>query len=375
MDLRLLKLRSPLGAFAAFTFQSSMRNCEQRLIVQPFLFALLVICLTGVGKPAFAQIGVLGIGLDAPALSSAAKFDTKGPSRFEPLIGVEAGVMFVTRSADSSSILAVTDGTLTGGSQDTIADTSLLDPESQTAYRLKFSLFNLSRWVPGLDMDATFIGAEDDTSSATLNAANFSNTTDMVPVFFNAIPASPVQSYDLTIQSDFNTRDWNLGYRPIPGLRLLAGLRWLRLKEDYDIVQSGSTSIVSGFFTESTNDAFGYQLGAEATIWTNGVWRIFGSVKYATLENDVTGDAVSSNFQIRFDDSVDTKMLDLEIGLSGRIAPNVLLHAAYQRFTVDDFATVLNQSAALQLTGSNSQQPIYSEVEWDGIQFGLTLIW
>lgn len=320
-----------------------------------------------------AEFGVLA--MEGPVASNASKLDIPGPVRFEPLLGIEAGVAFLRRSADPTHELAINDGTLTGGVRDTIADTSVLEPDSQAAYRLKFSLFNLSSCLPGLDMDATFVGSEDTTSSATLNAANFSSTTDMVPVFFNAIPASPVASYDLKIESDFNSREWNVGYRPMARLRLLAGLRSIRLREDYDIVQSGTTNFTSGFFTDSTNEAFGYQFGAEATLWTNGVWRLYGRGLYGSLENEVTGEAISSNFQIRFDDEVDTKLMDLEIGLSGRISSWAMLHVAYQKLTVDDFATVLNQSNALFLTGSNSQQPVYDEVDWQAIQFGLTLIW
>lgn len=324
---------------------------------------------------AFAQMGFLGIGMQEPALSNAAKFDTPGPARFEPLIGVEAGVAFLQRSADPSHVLAINDGTLTGGVQDIIETTDVLEPDAQTAYRLKFSMFNLCSHLPGLDMDATFIGSEDTTSSVTLNAANFPLTTNMVPVFFNGIPASPVASYDLKIESDFNSREWNIGYRPLPGLRLLAGRRWLRLREDYDIVQSGTGNLISGFFTDSANEASGYQIGAEATFWTNGVWRLYGRGLYGSLENEVTGEAIASNFQIRFDDEVDTQLMDLEIGVSGRISSWATVHVSYQKLVVDDFATVLNQSDALFLTGSDTQQPVYHEVEWQAIQFGLTLIW
>jgi hypothetical protein len=333
-------------------------------------------CVTAATLPSdlSADESIFGWGSPSAAGSNEAKLDMPGPERFEPVFGFEAGVLFLQRSSDAGQTIAYSDGTQ--GPQQPIVTSAVLDPDSIAASRLRVCLFNLTKHVPGLDMDGTFISADDRTGEVTISATNYP-TTNVVPFFFGGIPRSPVDTYTLTVDSDFNTGDWTIGYRPVPRLRLLAGLRWLRLKEDYDIVQGGSGGggTVTGFFTKSVNEAFGVEIGTEATLWSNGVVRLFGRGKYAWLENSVDGDAIAANYQITFEDKIDTNLLDLEFGATIRAARWLLFQVSYQGLFLDDLASVLGQADALDLTGTNDQQPVYTDVDWSGVHFGATFVW
>ena len=295
--------------------------------------------------------------------------DIDGPQQHYPIIGVELGGISLQRSQDQAFPMVFTDGL--SGPVEVIATSEIVSPDSAGGTRFALNLFNLSDRVGGLDMEATFFEVSDELGDAVVDITGF-NTTNVIPVFFNAIPASPEAVETFSFKSAIESIEWNLGYRPVAGLRLIAGLRWFDLKEQFDRVAAQSNL---GFFSETDNDLFGVQIGAEATIWTNGTFRVYGSGKWAFLENEVRGESILANADIGFRDEVDSTLFDLEIGVSAAISGCASLQIAYQGLFLQDATAILPQSNSLNVFGSNDQTPIYSDIDWNGVHFGITFVW
>lgn len=331
--------------------------------------AAVLMGLLGLAGPAAAQWGRLDSADVSGQLPTIAMFDVDGPDRFCPLIGIEAGGISLKRSADATFPLIVSDGN--NGPVELLVESDLIDPEFSSGIRLGLQLFNLSKHVSGLDMELLYFDLDDQVANETVDASGF-NTDDLISLFFNSIPADPDPVSVFTLDSALESVEWQLGYRPFAGLRLIGGLRWLDLQERFEITDPVDNRSV---FADLNNDLFGIQIGAEATIWTNGTFRVFGGLKYAHLSNDVGGQAIAENEQVFFDDDHDSSLIDLEIGVSGAISRSISLHIAYQGLFLNDAAAVMPQSNSLSLFGNDQQTPVYTDIDWNGIHYGIAFIW
>ncbi|MEO1617191.1 MAG: hypothetical protein AAFV88_15175 [Planctomycetota bacterium] len=306
---------------------------------------------------------------EAP-LSQLAKpewFDVDGPERFEPILGVEFGGIWLQRSEDNTFPLVLDDSFTT-----LLSDSSILEPESASGFRFALQLFNLSKHVPGLDTELIYFEVGDTVADKSLNAANYPTASVLNTVFFQGVPASPVAANTFRVESDIESIEWNLNYRPMARLKLISGLRLVNLEEDFDITDTGT---LNGVFSNADNEFFGFQFGGEATVWTNGVFRVFASGKYAFFDNDIDGTAVAQNATIDFSGDEDASLFDLEIGVSGAISSVATLQVAYQGLFLNDAASAVNQSNELTLFGSDNQAPALSDLEWHGLHFGITFVW
>ncbi|MEM6366444.1 MAG: hypothetical protein AAF745_18605, partial [Planctomycetota bacterium] len=156
-----------------------------------------------------------------------------------------------------------------------------------------------------------------------------------------------------------------------------AGLRWIDLAEDFDILDTASlsTQVINGFRSQVDNEAFGFQLGMEATLWSNDILRLFWGGKYAYLSNDVTGDGIAQNAVIQFEDTLDSSLLEMEIGISARIARWASVEFAYHGLQLYDVAGILSQSRGIDILGVSDPEPISSDIGWNGFHFGFNFMW
>ncbi|MEM6474105.1 MAG: hypothetical protein AAF802_31435 [Planctomycetota bacterium] len=294
-------------------------------------------------------------------------FDVDGPERFAPIIGAEFGGIWLQRSEDATFDLVLDDSL-----SQVLADSGIMEPDSAGGFRFAFQMFNLTDHLPGLDMELIYFEVGDTVADASLNAGSFPSASVLNPIFFSGIPVTPVAANTFRLESDIESIEWNLNYRPLPRLKLISGLRWVNLEESFDITDAGTTT---GVFSNADNEFFGVQIGGEATIWTNGVFRLFASGKYAFLENDIDGNATALNNSIDYSGDDDASLFDLEIGVSGAISKSATLQVAYQGLFLSDAASALDQSNQLSLFTTAAQQPSLTDLEWHGVHFGITFVW
>ena len=303
---------------------------------------------------------------DLENLPTLSWLDLPGPERYEPIFGFEFGGITLQRSEDTTFPMVFTDGLA-----QTIATSEIVSPDSATDFRYSLQLQNLCSHIPGLDTELTYYDVGGEVGYSIVDTTGFT-TTNVVPVFFNAIPASAEAVETFSFRSNVQSVEWNLGYRPFAGLRLIGGLRWFDVDENFNRVAAVSNL---GFFSASNNNLFGFQLGLEGTIWTNGIFRVFGGVKWADLENEVSGNSVTANADITFDHERDTSLIDLEFGVSAAISKHAALQIAYQGLILNDAAAILDQVNGLDVFGTNDQVPAYSEISWHGIHYGICFMW
>ncbi|MCD0460495.1 hypothetical protein LOC72_13485 [Roseiconus lacunae] len=346
---------------------SKGRRMKRGRLVRSKAWGILLASLIAVFGMVPKQLPAAGFQLpnmDAENLPTASLFDVPSDVRLGPLLGFEFGGISLQRSADDPFPMVYDDG-LT----QVLATSDFLDPEMESGFRYSIQLFNLCEHVvPGLDTELTYYEVGGEVAYEILDASTLP-TTNIVPVFFKTIPATPEPSEEFSLRSNLDSVEWNLGYRPIAGLKLIGGVRWLGVKEHFNHLGGISGD---GFFSQSDNEYTGGQIGLEGTIWTNGVFRFFGCGKYAFLNNDVRGFSTMRNTSITFDDDIDSNLVDLEFGVSGAIGRHWTIQVAYQGLILDDVAAILPQSNTLDAFGTNDQTPVYSDVSWHGLHYGIT---
>ncbi len=343
-------------------------------LVAIFRCSLALFAIVGSLPPAVANGDEAPLEFAAPdgdrPLNNFDKFDLPGQHRFEPIFGVDIGGLALKRSGPDAFPLLYTD------SAELVATSDAIDPEMKLGTRISVSLFNLTRYAPGFDCDLVFLSVDDNVAETRFDAGNYT-TTNLNPLFYGGLPADPDPSYTMFLNSDLDSAEWMLGYRPIQRIRLTAGLRWFRLSENFDVLDTASlaTTTKSGFYSHASNKAFGFQLGGEATLWTNGRSRLYARGKYAALNNEVRGSAVAQNTSFTYEGDKDTSLFDVELGGSIWLCSWASLQVAYQGLWLEDAVGALEQSSSQSFFDSATQTPAYHELNWNGLNFGFSMVW
>ncbi|EMI15957.1 hypothetical protein RMSM_07112 [Rhodopirellula maiorica SM1] len=339
-----------------------------------FRRVLTMIAVAGSLLPSLAIGGEGMLEFDAPAadrpLNNFDKLDLPGPHRYEPLFGVDVGGLALKRSGPDAFPLLYTD------SSELVETSDAIDPEIKLGTRISVTLFNLTRYAPGVDFDFVFLSVDDMVAETQFDASNYT-TTNLNPLFYGGSPVSPDPSYTMFLDSDLDSAEWMIGYRPIQRIRLSAGLRWIRLDETFDVIDTASlaTSTRLGFFSTASNEAFGFQIGGEATLWTNGRSRIYARGKYAALNNEVQGSAVALNTSFTYEGEKDTSLVDVEIGGAMWLCSWASLQLAYQGLWLEDAVGALEQSSSQSFFDASTQTPAYHDLNWNGLNFGFSMVW
>ena len=295
------------------------------------------------------------------------------PHRFEPLLGVEIGGISLQRSHPDAFDLVATDGTM--GPAETIATSDVVKPDIKTGWRFAATMYNLTDHVPGLDIDFVYFDVRGVLANKSVNATGY-NTTDVIPTFYGGIPAAPVPDYTLISESDLDSFELLVGYRPYARVRMTLGLRWLNVKETFDVLDTAQLpDTVSGFYSDGNNEAFGWQIGGDVVFWSGKYVRVYGKAKYAGMNNDVGGNAIAENVQFVYSGDVDTSLVDLEFGLHVPMGDWASFKVAYQGLFLDDAVGAVEQSNEQSFFDPLLQVPQYHDIEWHGFQFGFSLLW
>jgi hypothetical protein len=222
----------------------------------------------------------------------------------------------------------------------------------------------------------------EDTVNFNYAAANLYNTTP--PTTFGG-PALGVAEYD----SEFESGEVNWRCDLHECAAVFIGFRYVRLDEELNILSSDPTiGDIEQQFWSTTNDLYGFQIGADAMLLRNcNGLRIDGCVRAGVFVNDS-----ESHFRVDdFDDAIANRAFatadDTDAAFAGEMTLTVAyeicctwtLHAGYTLLLVDGVALAGNQVA---VTGNfNTAGAVPATLDVDGTVFahgltlGLTGVW
>ncbi len=303
--------------------------------------------------------------------SNQAALDADTPQRFKPVVGLEMGIISLARETPTSQILAV------DPSNNVLLDANQLQGNMGTGLDATLSLLNLFSDHKAVDVQLRFFQAGD--MNATEHISSTANTT----FFFNSIPASPVIENDVIYESRLRSVEANLVARTPYRLRFLTGFRFFEADERFDIfdsINSSSNSII-GVRSRAENTMAGFQLGTEGTLYSNRLSRIFGSFKWAILNNDFVGTATvadpttGSSVQGDAYDSTTSQMLDFQLGGSLNVSRWLSLYAGYQGLVVSDIGLGLEQSRVASVFAGSSNPVSFQDAQYHGFRLTGMATW
>ena len=151
--------------------------------------------------------------------SNQGALDLNTPLRFKPVVGLEMGGIWLSRRApDSQDIVLDGTGNVLLNAQD-------LQGRMGAGLDTTLSLFNLFSDHNAVDVQMRFFQASDITANQTISA------TEVLPLFFQGIPANVVNSFDIFYDSQIRSFEANLVARTPYQMRLLAGFRFFEVDE------------------------------------------------------------------------------------------------------------------------------------------------
>jgi hypothetical protein len=297
-----------------------------------------------------------------------AALDSNTPQRFQPVFGLDVGAIWLGRTTPDSQTLVVDQN------GNALSNANQLKGSMGDGLDASLSFFNLFRDKP-IDFQMRFFQASDMTATQTLTA------TQVIPVFYGGIPATPTNSNDLFYQSQIRSFEANAVFRTPFRLRFLTGFRYFEVDEIYDVIDNvnSSAGVTAGFSSRAENMMAGGQVGAEGTLISNDNGRVFGSFKWAYLGNNAFGAASAADssgglLEEIAEDSISSQLLDFQLGGALGLSKRFSIYAGYQGLVASDLSLALNQNQNASIfAGTN---PIFkSDGQWHGFKVNLVSIW
>jgi hypothetical protein len=298
-----------------------------------------------------------------------AALDSITPQRFDPVFGFDVGAIWLSRTTPDSQNLVFDQNA------NVLSNANQLKGSMGDGLDASLSFYNVFRETP-VDVQMRFFQASDMTAEQTLTA------TQVIPLFYNGIPANPTNSNDLFYQTQIRSFEANAVYRTPFRVRFLTGVRWFEVDEIYDITDNvnSANGVIVGTFSRAENTMLGGQVGAEGTVISNDNGRVFGSFKWAFLGNDAFGAARATNaasgalLEAVAKDSISSQLLDFQLGGALGLSRRFSVYAGYQGLVASDLSLALNQNDNASIfAGTN---PIFrSDGQWHGFKLNLVSIW
>lgn len=195
----------------------------------------------------------------------------------------------------------------------------------------------------------------------------------VVPVFFNAIPADPVNTYDIVSSAKLYSFESNFWFAPHRRVRLGGGLRWLELSGVFDVLFTPIPGR-SGFFGSAENNLYGGQLVAGVTVLELGKLAVDLTAKWGVYNNNFIIDAVTLNEELHEKDDKDAYLTELNVGFDYFISRHLSFRAGYAIYWFKNVGLAFEQSDNFNVfteTGTfDYDSPIYQ-----GGYFGLQFRW
>jgi hypothetical protein len=220
----------------------------------------------------------------------------------------------------------------------------------------------------GHDVEFSYLGLDTFEHSVTRSIND-----PIVFAFFGGVPANPRQSYTAEYRSEINSGELNIRGRIAPQVSWLAGFRFIELRERFNI-----TSSQGGFFSNTDNDLYGFQLGGDVQLFRVRRSLVFSTLKAGIYYDnaDVAASADSPGGLVGFIDDEDVAAFvgDVALGMLIPMGPSADLRLGYQGLFLDGVGLAPDQSDNFSLftsSGSLDQSSLF----YHGGFIGVDLFW
>lgn len=167
---------------------------------------------------------------------------------------------------------------------------------------------------------------------------------------FSAPGGFAVRTTTDPMQFDYSSKlyngELNLRWNPTCRITLLAGFRWVELRENLNGALVPAT-VESFWNTNAKNDLYGFQIGTDAKLWEYGRFSIDGLVKAGIFNNHAEQTtSVNAGATIgSFTDSTNHAAFLGEVGLQCKyeVTCNLTLRAGYEAIWIDGLALAPGQ--------------------------------
>lgn len=218
----------------------------------------------------------------------------------------------------------------------------------------------------GTDLEFNYLGL--DTFEGTETRS--SNNPITFP-FFGGVPGNPRRAYTVNYQSEINSGELNIRRSIGPQVSWLAGFRFMELRESFDI-----SSSAGGFFSNTDNDLYGFQLGGDVQLFRIHESLFFSTLKAGVYYNraDVAASAATNLGGISFVDNENVTAFsgDVTVGMLIPMGPSADLRLGYQGLFLDGVGLAPEQSANYSLftsSGSLDQSSVFYHGGFLGVDF------
>jgi hypothetical protein len=191
----------------------------------------------------------------------------------------------------------------------------------------------------GWDLEFVYIGTDRFTSRRTRES-----DSPVIFPFFDGVALNPSDAYSVAYDSRLRSGEFNVRHRLNERATLLAGFRVLELRENFDITDEGG-----GFFSNTDNDLYGFQIGGDLIFWTIRRCHLFGTIKSGIYYNsaDVMAEAANSRGRpLSFVGGEDVAAFagDVAAGLLIPMGPRADMRIGYQGIYLDGIGLAPDQS-------------------------------
>ena len=250
--------------------------------------------------------------------------------------------LYFSRSTAADNFFAANDA----GETFSLAD---IDPGDDTTLRYRF----LIATEGGTGFEFVTYDFDDFSGSIQLTGEG------ITPIFFDAVPAEPADSYDASYRSQLENYELNVWGRRSERVRLGYGLRYINLDENFDVAfnedpsSTGTTTTTTtgssdqaGFFSRTNNEIFGGQLMVQLYHpIVPGVY-VTGGANSGYGNNHIEVDSDTANIDTQDEGNTGTGFFSFYGGVSMRVTDGWTFNAGYEGLLLTSVALAPDQSAA-----------------------------
>jgi hypothetical protein len=297
--------------------------------------------------------------MDYASIAPGEALDLATPLRFKPIMGVEMGVISMSREAPGSFLF------ITDQSGNSLLNMNQMRGDAGAGLDTKLHFYNLFSDSRAVDIEMRYFQTSEMTYSETVTA------TQVIPVFFNAGPASPVASNTVFYGSRIRSFESNLVFRTPWRVRILGGFRYFEAGDDFNIVDSATGDLVR---SRVRNALGGGQLGSELVLISNTHGKVWGSFKWAALNNEATGNAVAldsagNSLVSILSGTKSSYLLDFEVASSLAITRSISIYGGYQGLIAYGVGLAPTQSKNVSIF-SPTNAIGFEDTQWHGFKLG-----
>jgi len=161
--------------------------------------------------------------------------------------------------------------------------------------------------------------------------------------------STPYPMIPYPMQFDYSSKlynaEMNVRWNPCDRVTMLAGFRWVELRENLD--GGEITPLLAPFWnTTTTNNLYGFQIGADTKLWERCRFSIDGLVKAGVFDNHAEHrSTIPFGTDVSVSDSTNHTAFLGEVGLQAKyqVTCNLTLRAGYEAIWIDGVALAPGQ--------------------------------